>query len=410
MPLTENHAVTGAPLTAAEYDAHAHLTNAHQDVIGQIPDTSAVPDMHADFTTMSSITAPTSGGTAILSHSRAGSVPVLSGGRYVTNDVASGASSGHWTKGLSDGARIIWAQAEFQMAAGGNPEFVIVLWESNMPSGVLGPLTNRGPAHVIFYQTGWLVQYVDTSLPGLVANIAGRTYTSPPGTAVQTVTVELDVAAQMCYVTGADGARIGVGPDARFGSVPAYYADAEILYNASDTDGRVTVRRFDADSVVGGRTQAAFYSDPLTTKGDLVTRSSTATTRLAVGTDAKILTADSSQSTGLRWGSLPPVFLHSFQNAWAAGQMGTPGYIDRARTFTKIRYVPAIAATGTFTAELRDINTGTTVAGSSATSSASAKYVEVSGTFNLAAGAMPYVYQTATAGTVGLGCDAWLIP
>lgn len=42
-------------------------------------------------------------------------------------------------------------------------------------------------------------------------------------------------------------------------------------------------------------------SAPLTTKGDLLTRSSTAVTRLGVGTNGQVLTADSAEATGLKW-------------------------------------------------------------------------------------------------------------
>lgn len=44
----------------------------------------------------------------------------------------------------------------------------------------------------------------------------------------------------------------------------------------------------------------AGFSDPTTTKGDLIVRGSS-TTRLGVGGDNQILTADSSQSLGVRW-------------------------------------------------------------------------------------------------------------
>ncbi len=43
------------------------------------------------------------------------------------------------------------------------------------------------------------------------------------------------------------------------------------------------------------------YTAPLTTKGDLFTRSSSADARLGVGTDGQILSSDSTQTTGLRW-------------------------------------------------------------------------------------------------------------
>jgi hypothetical protein len=43
------------------------------------------------------------------------------------------------------------------------------------------------------------------------------------------------------------------------------------------------------------------YADPLTTKGDILTRNTTTTTRLAVGTDGYVLTADSAETTGIKW-------------------------------------------------------------------------------------------------------------
>lgn len=47
----------------------------------------------------------------------------------------------------------------------------------------------------------------------------------------------------------------------------------------------------------------AGFSDPLTTKGDIIARG-TATTRLPVGSDGDILTADSSEPLGVKWTTL----------------------------------------------------------------------------------------------------------
>lgn len=42
-------------------------------------------------------------------------------------------------------------------------------------------------------------------------------------------------------------------------------------------------------------------ADPSTTKGDILARTSSALTRLGVGSDGSVLTADSSQTTGIKW-------------------------------------------------------------------------------------------------------------
>ena len=56
----------------------------------------------------------------------------------------------------------------------------------------------------------------------------------------------------------------------------------------------------------GGGSGGGGTTSPLTTKGDVYTFS-TANARLGVGTDGQVLTADSTQATGLKWGVMPGV-------------------------------------------------------------------------------------------------------
>lgn len=67
------------------------------------------------------------------------------------------------------------------------------------------------------------------------------------------------------------------------------------------------VKRYDGTNwvtVAGDGIQGPAGADgsaPLTTKGDLLSRTSSAVSRLAVGTNNQVLTADSAEATGLKW-------------------------------------------------------------------------------------------------------------
>lgn len=72
-------------------------------------------------------------------------------------------------------------------------------------------------------------------------------------------------------------------------------------YNSSN--GRTYTYYADADSaqwVEVGSADPTFNT--LTTKGDILTRSSTSMARQAIGTDGQVLTADSTQANGMKWG------------------------------------------------------------------------------------------------------------
>lgn len=74
------------------------------------------------------------------------------------------------------------------------------------------------------------------------------------------------------------------------------------------TSAVLALKQYDAGSLYFNSTSAALFfaadaadnTSPLTTKGDLYTYSTT-NARLGVGTDAQILVADSTASTGLKW-------------------------------------------------------------------------------------------------------------
>jgi hypothetical protein len=85
----------------------------------------------------------------------------------------------------------------------------------------------------------------------------------------------------------------------------------QVLAKASNDD-------YDTQWVTGGG-----GSSPLTTKGDLYTRDSSADTRLPVGLDTQVLIADSTTTTGLKWGSNTAPTPLGYYGAWQDDQTQT---------------------------------------------------------------------------------------
>lgn len=95
--------------------------------------------------------------------------------------------------------------------------------------------------------------------------------------------------------THSDHTHKGVHSVAKSGGAALY---GDITLTGS---GAVTVtqagQNIDINATSGGST----FTPPLTTKGDLYTRSNAADARLPAGTNGQILSADSTQATGLKW-------------------------------------------------------------------------------------------------------------
>ena len=189
-----------------------------------------------------------SGGAWTLTHSRAGAEPVVSSGRFVINDSASGAAAGYLTKQLA--GTVVYMEAEFDMTTVSTTgqRAALVAWENAMPSGLLSGGTQRSPAHVIFGPAGYSYQTYDTGAGGAatVGYVAYET-AAYPGAGLQKVAIALVPSENLAVVRGPDG-KITTFTDAMIGTVTAPYACCEVYYTAANTDGRVRFRKFRAAS------------------------------------------------------------------------------------------------------------------------------------------------------------------
>lgn len=120
---------------------------------------------------------------------------------------------------------------------------------------------------------------------------------------------------------------VAAGDDSRFGNALKIQS-AEI-----DTTGLASgkILKYDgakwAVASDDAGTVATFDGlSPMTTKGDLVTRTSSTSVRLPVGADGKVLKADSSQATGLAWGDVVATDLSSMVSTGIVQRNGSNSY------------------------------------------------------------------------------------
>lgn len=160
-------------------------------------------------------------------------------------------------------------------------------------------------------------------------------------------TVALDpdtVNEEIVYITAQSGDTFTI-TRAQAGTSAVTHADGatvrHVLTSADLTYFRVGVETADA----------AVPKSTLTTKGDLLSRTSSAVTRVAVGTNGYVLTADSAQTAGIKWAAAPVTTLDLTLNA----QTGTTytlqaSDVNKLITLNNANPITVTVPNGVFTA------------------------------------------------------------
>lgn len=185
-----------------------------------------------------------------------------------------------------------------------------------------GTSFTSGTTTVSFSGTGITVGTI--TVASTISMTAAITVSPTATTGARTITVTTGAEVMTVSFTVTTGVFVRGNIDfdqVRLSARQGYGTSFQMFGGGTPVSGHVAVYDSLGNVVDGG---AALTSSPLTIKGDVYTRSASADARLGVGVDGQVLTADSTQTTGLKWaagggGGSSPVIRNTAIQASSAG-------------------------------------------------------------------------------------------
>ena len=160
-----------------------------------------------------------------------------------------------------------------------------------------------------------ITDYTNINLKSLVSNTSAITITGG------TDTVTLDIDESNLTLSNMSG----IIPLSKGGTGSALSdpgANAILFWD--DSTSEIKFLEIGTNLNISGTVLSATYSSPLSVKGDIFTHNGTNDTRLSVGTNGYVLSADSTQASGLKWISIPS---SSDYGKTAVDSSATPDYL-----------------------------------------------------------------------------------